>query len=190
MITGSQGMSVSDVTADGSPTGDIKTATTFTFDAVTVSGVNRTVDYSTYGYAGAHVLSGGPFTLSVPVPPVTGNMFSIGDAGFGTFTATKYLVNDTSPVNGRNIVLLGTFTPGTELVTNSGGTLTANDAQLTLAFTQTGGPGNAISVSLTLVSPPDVASVPEPATMTIAGLGIGICAVGSYIRRRRTIASA
>jgi PEP-CTERM motif len=99
------------------------------------------------------------------------------DAGLGKFAATA-AVSIASPANTATWDVVGTFTPGTDWA-NNGAVLTANEIW---SLTQTGGPGNAISISATFHSP-SVAIIPEP--MTLALLGSGLAGLAVARRRKR-----
>lgn len=94
------------------------------------------------------------------------------DSGIGSFSATG-IINGGSTVLGHQVTQTwyvdGTFTVGGDY-TNSGTPLTASE---TISLTQTGGPGNAVSMSGTFNSPAaPPPSAPEPATLAIVGAGL------------------
>jgi hypothetical protein len=158
-------------------TGDVKTADHIKFDITRDAATDNFATDVTDGFLGN-------FTIDVTTGPVSPNSFSYGNAGWGMFVADSYVLQVLGAET-RTIGLLGNFFPGSNL-----SAFDPNTASIVLQFTQSGGPGNSISGSLSLHSPAEPLGVPEPATMTLAGIGLGFCAVGGYIRRRRALASA
>jgi hypothetical protein len=119
--------------------------------------------------------SGAPFlpVTATTFTPLTPTSFILGSATFGEFTG----ISDTktaSSTTSVSYVLTGTFAPGSEF---GGGP--SELATLTVSFTQTGGPGTAISDSATL------STVPEPASIALLGLGLAGLGGISVLRRRR-----
>lgn len=119
----------------------------------------------------------GPFVLSLSPAAPSSNTFTFGGAGYGTFTATSFTLDDTSTGSARNVYFKGSFAPG------FGGFTTNNNVTLQFSFTQQGGPGSAISGSASLVAPapaPPQGAVPEPGTFVLALLGIMPFAFARY----------
>jgi hypothetical protein len=105
------------------------------------------------------------------------------DPVLGSFHAVAAILADSG--GGINAFakwnVLGTFTVGAGF-TNSGAVLSADE---TWSLTQTGGPGNAISLSGTFHSPQTIIKTPEPATLTLFGLGVALA--GLLAMRRKTV---
>jgi hypothetical protein len=99
------------------------------------------------------------------------------DAGLGAFTATSANSVPSAP-NTATWDVLGSFTAGTDW-TNAGDTFTANEIW---DLTQTGGPGNAISIAATFHAPAVALGTPEPMTLALFGSGLAALAV---VRRRK-----
>jgi PEP-CTERM motif len=107
--------------------------------------------------------------------------FTFGNSNWGWFTATSQ--TDTIGVKSRTEHFTGTFTPANPFFGNS--SLSSNTADILFTFNQTGGAGTAVSGSATLDSPA-AASVPEPATMTMVSMALGLFGlVGGFRRNRR-----
>lgn len=156
-------------------TQDIKTATTVNFAGFSFqSGTNNFIGFGLFAPTGS---------ASVLSPIVVGaNTFTFGNASFGTFTATALVFDDNTTALARNVYFTGSFAPGSFY----NPPFTTNTATLQIGFTQQGGPGTAISASLSLNTPgvPPPNAVPEPATFLAALLGV----VPFVIARRRRLA--
>jgi hypothetical protein len=114
-------------------------------------------------------------TLGPPNPAnfATPASLDFTDAGLGAFAATT-ATSVASPPNVATWDVVGTFTLGPDWA-NSGTSMTANEIW---SLTQSGGPGNAISISATFEAA-DV--IPEPVTLALFGSGL----VGLAMARRR-----
>jgi hypothetical protein len=162
----------------------------FAFAAFT-STTSNVATTKTFAVPTAKIITGSPvgsFTLA-PLPsqftvsPVldfttpTSAAFDFSDPGIGTFDAMT--VTLLGAQGGKSAFaawdVRGTFTLGSDWM-NAGKTLSADE---TWALTQTGGPGNAISMSGTFHAP--ALGVPEPATIALAGAAL--LALG--LRRRK-----
>jgi len=107
-----------------------------------------------------------------------GSPFTFGSATFGTFTG-NVVVDDTSSANARTVYLIGNFAVGTYY--NAFGNSTAT---VLFNFTQSGGPGNAISIGGTISTPAfSPPGVPEPATVASALVALGFIGVARLRRK-------
>jgi len=104
-----------------------------------------------FGTSVATATSGSPLAI---VFHNGASSFSFGNANWGTFTATQEMY--TTGANTVTVTYQGTFTPGTLF-----GGLTSSTADMIFTFNQTGGAGNAVSGSATLVTPATVQFAPE-----------------------------
>lgn len=129
-------------------------------------------------------------TITVPNPTDFTSIASMGwsDGAVGSFAASS-ITNGGSSISGtganehatQSWFVEGTFTVGSDYA-NAGATLTASE---TWSLTQTGGVGNAVSISATFNSPAaPPPSVPEPATLAL--LGAGLVGFAGIRRRRKT----
>ena len=154
-----------------SPTSGLDGATSFSIASMSTNG-NATGGFS--GLPVGTLFTGGTFTLG----SATG--FSLSNATYGTFTQTTAAViqaigkNAAGVTTSESFFLLGSYAGGAV-----GATPVA--AGFTVSFTQTGGPGTSISASGTVDIPPF--AVPEPASMTM--LGLGLVTLGGFGLRRR-----
>ena len=156
--------------ADGSFTGDINTATTFTLGKLTTT--TSADGYFLGLFSGTNRQMFSPITFSVNSP----TSFAFGNPFFGYFSSTSILELSNTP-GARSFSILGDYSGGTR-----GGLTSPNPAaaKFVLSITQTpAGSGGAISDSATL----EFVAVPEPASVMLAGAGIlGAVAIAS--RRR------
>ena len=171
--TGTQGMA-----DNGSPstdTGNLSTATTFTFGTPFVTTTSETGDFKATPGNSGQTLTTSVLNLAAPTA------FTLGNAAFGTFTSSAITELFSSTLPGaevRAFYVLGSFTGGTNFGTSS----TPTAASFTVSFTQsTIGGVSSFSDSSTLSIPP--AAVPEPAS--VAMLGLGLAGVAGYTARRR-----
>lgn len=170
-IIGSQGFSITGTTTTSPILMSVATATSFLMTGVETTG-SQTVDF--IGFPNSPINN---TTLNV----ASLGSFSFGSNDFGYFLASLGTEIITGNLNTREFRFLGSFAPGTLL----SGFGTNSDAGVLLNFNQAGGLGNAIAVSWTLEMPTNigVTPVPEPSSLTIAGLGmIGM----TWFRRRRS----
>ena len=171
--TGTQGLA-----DNGSPTtdtGNLSTATTFTFGAPVKTTSSESGDFlSTPGNVGLTLATS---VLSLASPTT----FSVGNAALGMFTGSTITQLFSSILPGaevRAFYVLGSFTSGTNFGTPSSTT----PASLTISFTQSTINGvSSFSDSSTLSIPPS--AVPEPASIAMLGLGL-VGSIGFAARRR------
>jgi hypothetical protein len=124
-----------------------------------------------------------PATLALPsiILDVTfPSDFNFSDAVFGAFTASSVSVLKTT-INGTLVTVdfdvLGTFVLGAGW--SNAGNFSANESW---QLQQTGGQNNPISMNGTFQSPGVPPPVPEPATLTL--LGLGLIAAGTLRARK------
>ena len=155
--------------------------TSTTSNVQTTTSFAMTSDLLTGSPTGSFSALPPPGVLALPATLDSIDDFNFSDPVFGTFTAATLSLFNTS-INGPSVTVSydieGSFVPGTGW-SNSGTLFTANE---TWGLTQTGGAGNAISMSGTFHSPASPPQVPEPATLTI--LGLGLLAAGAVRRRK------
>jgi len=117
----------------------------------------------------------GPTTFTVPLSAYA-NVLVWGDGTGGanntryTFSVTGGSARSSTSANDLTITAVGAFHDNL-------GVYNDGTASLILSFTQSGGPGNAISGSGTIQTPEAFQLVPEPETMMLLGgalLGIGL----------------
>ena len=126
----------------------------------------------------------GSFGTTDPVTATTGSAVSFAFA-FGTFSGTVSAggVSASGPVTNRvvDVFALGTFTPLGVLAGFDAGPMSA-----TFSFTQTGGPGSAVSGSFSIASPPAPPPPPPgvPAPAALALFGMGLAGLGLLARRK------
>ena len=175
-INGSQAISAVSLTADST---SLALATQFQVSQVTnTGGSSQTGDYIGY----PNTLLG---TSTFNVGSYAG--YSFGNADFGTFTAASGF-EIASPVNTRTFYFLGSFTTGSNAVFT--GKTDPTSASFLVSLTQTGGAPNAISWSGTLNTPAisvvPLTSTPEPASVTLAGIGLLSLGLIRTMHRRKS----
>ena len=154
-------------------TGDINSATVFTFGALS-SGAAATGDF---------VGLGSQSYGAVSFDTTNNASLTITNTPFGTFTSTL-ISSVPSGATTQSYYILGKYTGGT--FAGVSGDVNV-DASFTVSFTQTGGSGSAISASGTFSIPPTGNPVPEPSTLALLGLGGLGLAVGAYRRRQAAV---
>jgi hypothetical protein len=156
-------------------TGDITTSTVFNF------GNFGSTDNQTGIFVGMPNELFGPLTLTVS----SGTGFDFSDSVFGDFVSSSI-----TPIfvglGVATYALDGTWTPGTfSGFSGLTGPLTAN---ITMAFTQVGGPGTAPSFSGTL-DITEVSAVPEPSSIVLVLTALIAGVVLFRFRRSRSTSS-
>jgi hypothetical protein len=153
-----------------SPYGDLATTTVFSNVVLTTGGA--TGDYTS--------VTPGTNVGTVSLDTTNLAAFTFGDSSFGTFTATSgsELV---SPALTRTFYITGNFTPGSLFSS----TLTTNTASILISLNQTGGANTVIGWTSTFntpaVAPP---GVPEPASMSLTGIGLSLIGLFMGYRKR------
>jgi hypothetical protein len=165
-ITGSQAFSFSSLSAN---TVDLATATQFTVSqTISSGGSTQTGDY--VGIP-AQVL---PSTI-LDTANLAG--FTYGSATFGTFTGT-FGEELASATNTRTFYITGNFAPGTDFPVS----VTTNTASILITLNSNGG---AITWGATQNTPAIApASVPEPASMSLTGIGLSLIGLFLGFRKR------
>ncbi|OJW13045.1 MAG: hypothetical protein BGO49_19750 [Planctomycetales bacterium 71-10] len=109
--------------------------------------------------------------------------FVLGSAAWGQFTAVA-VTADVNPGDGsRALYIEGFFTPGSW----AGADTDQTSATIVLSLSQAGGGQNAVSSTLTLVTPGGLLpAVPEPSAIVSALLGTGLVGGAALRRRART----
>ena len=133
------------------------------------------------------------FTLAGALDITNPSSFNItGPANIGTYVATQLIII-TQRTNFLDIYTRGIITPGIILGTQAGGcatgtnTCAASDAALRWSFTRSFTDTQAsISASGSFASPGFSAPIPEPASLSLFGIGL----VGLFASRRRLSAKA
>lgn len=166
-----------------SVTTDVTTTTLFTLNAgnmIRVTTTNGDMTPVPAGLIAGTLLTLGAGAANFLVPAT----FNWSDPAVGTFVATSATLLGTSNVSNNASAtwdVVGTYTVGA-LWTNPGAVLTANS---TWVMSQTGGPGNSISIGGTFHAPQAVIRIPEPGIIALFGLGLA----GLGLIRRRKVSS-
>jgi hypothetical protein len=164
-------------TANGSPNGDISTATKFTIGNL----MSTTAQQGFFVGMGTQIFGDVPLDITHPTS------ISFGNSVFGTFTSTKI----SEPTNIPGAISLfadGLWTPGTFGGLQGQGPF---EAQFTIAFTQTPPVTGPISDSSTFTTPIPGAPIPEPSSLLMGLTGLAAGVVISRLRRRwRSLARA
>jgi hypothetical protein len=155
--------------ANGSPTGDIFTASTLAIGDLVSTGSN------TNAFAGMPTQFLG--TASFSTSTGSNATLSFGNSVFGTFTSTSLEISSESSTT-ISFYVLGSYTPGTYPVSN--GLTGTQPASFTISFTQNT-PGGAISDSGTFSVPP--AAIPEPSTVVLGLTSVVGCGLIFGVRR-------
>lgn len=173
MITGSMSMAGSGVALTGIDLADPLAFITATGSFTTGVGIGD--------FAPVPVLTGfGPFSLDIPTL-ATGGGFSLTSA-YGTFVAASGVVIPPNTPIFLNVSLIGTFTPGASLLLVDP-TLLPGPTGVNISFTEAGG---SYSASLTLSAPPiPPTSTPEPGSLYLLTMGLGLLGLGRLRRQRR-----
>lgn len=158
--------------ANGSPTGNINTATTFTIGNFVSTASNTGI------FAGMPTQFFPSFTFNITSP----TSLAFGNSVFGTFASTAITVVTNTP-GFLNLSVTGEWTPGT-FGGVTGGPFASS---LTFTFTQTPSHSGAIGASAVFET-----IVPEPPSvvMGLTGLAIGGVIYGFRRRRRATLVLA
>ncbi len=156
-------------------TGDVTTATTITSGNPLQVGA---IIQNNVGLVGGQAIG---LTSSTPIQ--VGDTFTkIFTTSLGIFTETLTVTNSAALGNSRGVLASGTITETTVI---SGPALSAVPVFYSAAYTQNGGPGQQINGSFndstTPLPPPNI---PEPASLTL--LGVGLLGFGALSRRRRS----
>ncbi len=170
--TGTQ--AIVDLGATTADTGNINTATVFTFGNLV------TTASESGNFAGPPSLANQFLGTNVTFNSSNGSI-TFGNGAFGTFTSTSLVGQDPSGVNTQSFTVTGTFTPGALLVAQ-GITMPSTNTTVVLNFTQVNGTG-AIASSIALMANGTGTAVPEPASVVM--LGLGLAGVVGFRRLRR-----
>jgi hypothetical protein len=171
---GSQGfVDINAPAADGSPTGNLNTATTFSIGLF----VSTTSHTGVFTGMPTQLFPAFSFNLTNPTSLIFGNSV------FGTFASTAITVVTSLP-GFLNISVLGNWTPGTF------GGVTGGPFGSTLTFTFTQDPVHRgpISAAATFSILPAVIPEPPSIVMGLTGLAAGVLIY--QLRRRRRVTSA
>ena len=160
-------------TANGSPTGNINTATTFSIGTF----VSTTSQTGVFTGMPTQFFPSFSFNITNPTSLIFGNSV------FGTFASTAITVVENVP-GFLNISVLGNWTPGTF------GGVTGGPFGSILAFTFTQDPAHRgpISAAATFSILPAVIPEPPSIVMGLTGLAAGVLIY--RLRRRRRVTSA
>jgi hypothetical protein len=175
-VTATQGFSDTGTPlADGSASGDINTATTFTIGDLVSTSAN------TGDLAGMPSQNFGPVTFSLG----SATSLTFSNAVFGTFASTS-IVEATNVPGAVGFYVLGTYTPGTF----SGGT--GGPSSFTITFNQTPAHEGSISDSATFAIPPaPPPGTPEPSTWAMMIIGFaGLGYAGFRASKKKSAALA
>lgn len=158
--------------ANGSPTGNILTATTFTIGDLVSTLAQSGV------FAGLPVQNFGSVTFS----PGSMTSLNFNDGPFGRFTSTLIdpTVVPTHAGTTISLFIVGDWTPGTFEKSGAG----PFPSDLTISFTQTPGGNGTISDSATFSTPQTVAGVPEPGSLGLALVAFGGLGIALWRRRK------
>ena len=167
--SGTQGFdALGTTTANGSPSGNINTATTFTLGDWVSTLVNTGI------FAGMPMQSFGnvPFNITIPTS------LTFGNSVFGTFASTS-IINEGGGPGFADFLVVGQWTPGSYGGLMGQGPFTAD---LSIALTQSPAGTGSISASGSFVETPS-STIPEPSSIVLALMGLA-AGIGSYRLRR------
>jgi hypothetical protein len=146
-VTGSEAVAGGSTTLGGST--DVMTATDVSWTSF-IDTASKTGDYT--AVTDFETLETGSTTLELHTG-APGTAWIIGSATWGTFTEST-ITAIVVGVHALTVYVDGTFAPGSDFPAG----VTSSPATMILSLTQSGGAGNAVSTSGTLVSP----NVPPP----------------------------
>jgi len=169
VVASTSTVSFADIGSPTVDTGDINTANVFNIGdliSTATSGVFAGMPTQTFGAVS--------YTLTSPTS------LSFSSSAFGSFTSTSITPFNNSVAGSTSAYILGNYTAGTYDSEVSG------PASFTISWTQTPAHTGGISDSATFSIPPapPPPGVPEPSTMTIAGIG-ALVMIGYGILRRK-----